>query len=98
MAGTASKMFFIAIHKSVDLIAIWGWRFIMAMLAMIKICLFPVSEACLTSHFTISQFIDIIAIRLGSYKSISFAKRILIFSGRGVERRLKDLVRIDAGE
>lgn len=91
-------MFFIGVDKSVDLIVIWGWRFIMAMLAMVKISLFAVSETGLTSHFAISELIDIIAIGLGSFKSLIFAKGILIFSGRGVERGLEDLVRIDAGE
>lgn len=98
MARAASEMPFIGVDKSVYLIAIWGWRFIMAMLSMVKVSLFSVSEACLPSHFAISQLIYVIAIGLGSNEPVSFAKGILVFGRRSVERRLKDLVRIDAGE
>lgn len=58
----------------------------MSMFAIIKICLLAIAETGFAGHFAVSKFIDIITIGFGGNESLSFAKRVLIFSGRGVER------------
>ena len=70
----------------------------MSVLAIIQVSLLAIAKAGLAGHFTVPQFIDVIAVGFRGQEALSLAKRILVFGGRSVEGRPHDGRRLHAGE